>query len=50
MWGGIINPSLATNPVIENIFEDLNETFGFDTVEYRYAQRIGQTKLKMESQ
>ncbi len=44
---GIINPSLANKiPVIENIFEDLNETFGFDTVDSRYAQGIGQTQTK----
>lgn len=44
---GIINPSLANKiPVIENIFEDLNETFGFDTADSRYAQGIGQTQTK----
>lgn len=44
---GIINPSLANKiPVIENIFEDLNETFGLDTVDGRYAQGIGQTQTK----
>lgn len=44
---GIINPSLANKiPVIENIFEDLNETFGLDTVDSRYAQGIGQTQTK----
>ncbi len=36
---GIINPSLANGiPVIENIFEDLNETFGLDKTHTKYAQ------------
>ena len=42
---GIINPSLANKiPVIENIFEDLNEAFGLDTIYSTYAQGIGQTQ------
>lgn len=42
---GIINPSLANGiPIIENIFEDLNETLGLDRVYTKYAQGIGQTQ------
>lgn len=42
---GIINPSLADGiPIIENIFEDLNETLSFDGVYTKYAQGIGQTQ------
>lgn len=42
---GIINPSLANGiPVIENIFEDLNETFGLDKTHTKYAQGIGKTQ------
>lgn len=42
---GIINPSLANGiPIIENIFEDLNETLSIDRVYTKYAQGIGQTQ------
>lgn len=44
---GIINPSLANKiPVIENIFEDLNETFCLNTTYSTYVQGIGQTQTK----
>ena len=44
---GIINPSLANKiPVIENIFEDLNETFCLNTTYSTYLQGIGQTQTK----
>lgn len=47
MVAGMINPSLAkVIPVIENIFEDLNETFGLNTTYSSYAQGIGQTQTK----
>lgn len=40
---GIINPSLANGiPIIENIFEDLNETLSIDRLYTKYAQGIGQ--------
>ena len=43
----VINPSLASGiPVIENIFEDLNETFCLNTSYSTYAQGIGQTQTK----
>lgn len=42
---GIINPSMASGiPVIENIFKDLNETFGLDEMYTKYAQGMGQTQ------
>lgn len=40
---GIINPSLANGiPIIENIFEDLNETLSIERLYTKYAQGIGQ--------
>ena len=43
----VLNPSLASGiPVIENIFEDLNETFCLNTTYSTYAQGIGQTQTK----
>ncbi|MGL5694376.1 MAG: DUF4179 domain-containing protein [Peptostreptococcaceae bacterium] len=42
---GVINPSIANGiPIIENIFKDLNETFGLNEIHNEYAQGIGQTQ------